>query len=453
VKPFVLPTFDGIAPGTYVGGDGWTLVARTLRDCVAGTGKLDLLLQAVVQCAVDAIPRADMAILEMRSGDSTFLRAASGRSGAGANLIVGDQLSRLCLDERRPVLCADLLQDERVDRLACRRLGLRSIMAVPIVSNARGTALLKLGSAEHDAFVARDVDLAMLLAGSVAAALGGAEPGGGGAGGHYVASFHQAAVGIAHVSPEGRFLLVNDRFCQIAGRSRSAALKLILAELVHEEDRAALLGLLDSLLSGAIGSFEAEQRFVRPDGRPVWASFSMSLVRKAEGKPDFCVLVAEDVDDRKRAELEALHDPLTGLLNPRGLQERLDRELDRSANNGRPLTLAVLGLDGLPAVNEKLGAAEGDRCLQRVAQALVQTCRPGDPVARVGGDMFVLAMPGLDGKAAQAFLNRVAAAVAKLGKSAGWPIASRIGTASRPGDGATTASLIAAAAGRLSSDR
>ena len=70
MKPFVLPIFGAAEPGLYVGGDGWSSVAHTLRDCVEARGaRLDPLLQAVVECAADAVPGLKAALVEMRSGD------------------------------------------------------------------------------------------------------------------------------------------------------------------------------------------------------------------------------------------------------------------------------------------------------------------------------------------------------------------------------------------------
>lgn len=117
--------------------------------------------------------------------------------------------------------------------------------------------------------------------------------------------------------------------------------------------------------------------------------------------------VIEDINARKRAELESIHDPLTGLLNRRGAAARLERELGRSAHNGEPIVVAFLDLDGFKKVNDRHGHAEGDRCLQQVAVALGETCRPSDSVARLGGDEFLVLLPGLACSAAGVVLQRL----------------------------------------------
>jgi diguanylate cyclase (GGDEF)-like protein len=94
----------------------------------------------------------------------------------------------------------------------------------------------------------------------------------------------------------------------------------------------------------------------------------------------------------------ALTDPLTGLLNRRGIEEEAARML---ATAGAELSIVYLDLDDFKAVNDRLGHAEGDRALQAMAGILLQTFRAADAVGRIGGDEFaVIVAPGSDAAAA-----------------------------------------------------
>lgn len=90
----------------------------------------------------------------------------------------------------------------------------------------------------------------------------------------------------------------------------------------------------------------------------------------------------------------ALTDPLTGLLNRRGIEEEAARLLTSGAQE---LSIVFLDLDGFKAVNDRLGHAEGDRALQAMAAILLETFRAADAVGRIGGDEFVVVVaPGSD---------------------------------------------------------
>jgi diguanylate cyclase (GGDEF)-like protein len=94
----------------------------------------------------------------------------------------------------------------------------------------------------------------------------------------------------------------------------------------------------------------------------------------------------------------ALADPLTGLLNRRGIEEEASRMLSVGA---KELSIVFLDLDGFKAVNDRLGHAEGDRALQAMAGILLETFRAADAVGRIGGDEFVVVVaPGSDVAAA-----------------------------------------------------
>jgi diguanylate cyclase (GGDEF)-like protein/putative nucleotidyltransferase with HDIG domain len=95
------------------------------------------------------------------------------------------------------------------------------------------------------------------------------------------------------------------------------------------------------------------------------------------------------------AESTATTDFLTDLPNARSLFVHLDSELARRARTGETVTVLVTDLDGFKAVNDRFGHLEGNRLLKAVAQCLKQSCREYDYVARMGGDEFVLVLPGL----------------------------------------------------------
>ncbi|HXR11221.1 MAG TPA: GGDEF domain-containing protein, partial [Gaiellaceae bacterium] len=109
------------------------------------------------------------------------------------------------------------------------------------------------------------------------------------------------------------------------------------------------------------------------------------------------------LEQSRQATVLALTDPLTGLGNRRHLNERLAKELERSDRGGEPLSVCILDVDQLKAINDTRGHEAGDEALVGVAGAL----RQGGEAFRFGGDEFVLLLPGHTAPAAAA----VAAAV------------------------------------------
>lgn len=115
----------------------------------------------------------------------------------------------------------------------------------------------------------------------------------------FCATFEQAALGMAHVRPDGRFLKVNDCLCRILGRSREALLVLGFQDITYPQDLEADLAHVTGLLNGPIKTYTMEKRYLRADGGMVWANLTVSLVRDANDAPDYFISVVEDISERK----------------------------------------------------------------------------------------------------------------------------------------------------------
>jgi len=118
------------------------------------------------------------------------------------------------------------------------------------------------------------------------------------------ATFEQAAVGMAHVALEGRFLRVNQKFCDMVGYSEAEMLGRKFQDVIHPEELEADGQQTGRLLRGEIETYTTEGRFIPKDGDVIWGSLTGSFVRNQEGHPDWFVVVVQDITQRKKAEAE-----------------------------------------------------------------------------------------------------------------------------------------------------
>lgn len=118
----------------------------------------------------------------------------------------------------------------------------------------------------------------------------------------FLATFEQGVVGIAHVSPEGKWLRVNQKLCDILGQGREELLSQSIQSLVQPEAQSAGPDFMEQLLSGALQVHSCERRTCRPSGVAVWIHLTATLVRTPAGAPDYFLAVIEDVSRRRQAE-------------------------------------------------------------------------------------------------------------------------------------------------------
>jgi PAS domain S-box-containing protein len=115
-------------------------------------------------------------------------------------------------------------------------------------------------------------------------------------------TFEQAAIGIAHVSPEGRFLRVNQHFCDIVGYKREEMLAHTFQEITHQDDLDVDLEYVRRLESREIQTYSMEKRYFKKNGSIVWVNLTVSLVRETSGEPKYFITAVKDISKQKEAE-------------------------------------------------------------------------------------------------------------------------------------------------------
>jgi diguanylate cyclase (GGDEF)-like protein/PAS domain S-box-containing protein len=256
--------------------------------------------------------------------------------------------------------------------------------------------------------------------------------------------------GIVVTDPKLTILRVNRAFSGLLGYSAQ--------EAVGQTPKLLQSGRHDKAFYSAMwadivhhGAWQGEIWNRRKNGEvfPEW--LSISVVRNDEGAVTHYVGTHTDITLRKAAEDEikhlAFYDPLTRLPNRRLLQDRLNQAVIQARRSNALLALMFIDLDRFKPVNDQFGHHAGDELLQGVAQRLQDCVRESDTVARIGGDEFVVLLPGIEAtQAAVHVMEKIHTALQQaftLSDGTQVSISSSAGIAIYPEHGADEASLLA----------
>jgi diguanylate cyclase (GGDEF)-like protein/PAS domain S-box-containing protein len=213
----------------------------------------------------------------------------------------------------------------------------------------------------------------------------------------------------------GRIVQVNHALCRMTGFAPHA---LIGAATPHPfwapEGATDIEVALRRVERGELREFAGA--LMHRDGSRLAVNFTCAPTRGPGGVSALASFVRDLTSQRRlSAEVERLssQDTLTGLLNRRAFQERLQAETARARRHGRPLSLAILDLDQFRLINDRHGYPTGDRVLREAARRLRTLVREGEHLARVGGEEFGWVLPDAEGLGAIAAAERARNAIGK----------------------------------------
>ncbi|MFI4939367.1 MAG: EAL domain-containing protein [Burkholderiales bacterium] len=209
------------------------------------------------------------------------------------------------------------------------------------------------------------------------------------------AAFGHAAVGLAHVSQEGRWLRVNQKLLDIVGYTEQELLQLSFQDITPVEDLNTDREALERLQAGEISNYTTEKRYIHKNGHLVWVKVTVAPMQIGN-RPTGFISATEDISQRKQIEDElrhlANHDPLTGLPNRLLLMDRLSQAIAFAHRASKHVAVLFIDIDRFKNINDSLGHDAGNDVIIEVGRRLSQNIREGDTVARLGGDEFVVVL-------------------------------------------------------------
>ncbi|MEG4488160.1 diguanylate cyclase domain-containing protein [Microcoleus sp. D2_18a_B4] len=420
------------------------VVIATQQEIAIRNPNLDAVMAVITERTQKSLG-ADGAVIEMLEGDELVYRAASGIASAyvGLRIKVGTSLSGKCIATGQIMLCDDSQTDGRVDQSACQRIGIRSLVVVPLFYQDDRVGVLKVVSGTPCAFTESDIHTLQLMAGFLAGSL------------HLASEFDAKNILLSQLQEsEERYRSV------ITSMTEGVVLQLADGQITTCNASAGrILGLSPEQMMGRT-SIDLDWRTVQEDGSPfpcqqhpamitlrtgkpvsnvvmgihksdktlTWISInSQPLFQMNQSQPYAVVTTFADITERKRAEemlrhraeqerLIATTDGLTQVANRRCFDERLESEWHRLMQGKQQLSLIMLDVDYFKRYNDCYGHQAGDICLVKVASsAALAVKRSSDLLARYGGEEFAAILPNTDADGAMAVAESIREAIRDLG--------------------------------------
>ncbi len=184
-------------------------------------------------------------------------------------------------------------------------------------------------------------------------------------------------------------------------------------DLVHPDDLLRLRAAIDAHVAGRTPHLQSEHRMRHADGSWRWVLTRGLAIRGVDGDATRLAGSLSDITDRRKAERQlehdALHDSLTGLPNRALFMDRVDQVINRALRDpGLGCAILFLDIDRFKLVNDSLSHAVGDHLLVAFARRISAALRPGDTVARIGGDEFTILLDGIsDAAGAMLLADRI----------------------------------------------
>ncbi len=370
----------------------------------------DLDLASFMQLVVDTLhelTQAKGAVVELVDGDHMVYQCASKAlaHSVGLRLPREHSLSGLCVKSAEVLRCDDTEVDDRVDRTACDRVGVRSMVCTPLFQSGVAIGVLKVMSDQVCGFGDNDVSALKLLAGALGAALGKQVA--------YDALqraeaqlrdsemrmriiLDRANDAVISADASGVVIRWNRAASRLFGWSAEQSIGQNIAELiVRPEQRKHLKEIIENYQHDDVWIASiARQEYdaINSDGNALTVEVSLSRNR-FDNAWEYTAFV-HDVTDRKQMENAmrnlAQTDGLTGLANRYRIMEALKNSVTRTRRQTDGLALFFMDLNGFKQINDQYGHDVGDKALQVFATRLLKCVRQTDLVGRLGGDEFVI---------------------------------------------------------------